>query len=136
VTGGTEHDKDVHFIQMWVVPDTGALAPGYAQLDINEQLDSGDLVTVASGRPGHDAAIRIQQKQAALHAARPTAGSSINLPSAPFLHLYVAKGQVDVEGAGALTAGDAVRVTDADALRLTAATDAEVLVWEMHAALR
>ncbi len=31
-------DKDVHFIQMWVVPDTQRIAPGYEQLDINGYL--------------------------------------------------------------------------------------------------
>ena len=29
---------EVHFIQMWVLPDTEAVDPGYQQLDINDQL--------------------------------------------------------------------------------------------------
>ncbi|MEZ5217818.1 MAG: pirin family protein [Ilumatobacteraceae bacterium] len=41
---------DVHFIQMWVIPDTEAIDPGYQQLDINDQLAKGGLVPVASGR--------------------------------------------------------------------------------------
>ncbi len=31
-------DKEVHFIQMWVPPDTERVTPGYEQLDINGQL--------------------------------------------------------------------------------------------------
>ena len=33
-------DRDVHFVQMWVPPDTERIAPGYEQLDINAELDS------------------------------------------------------------------------------------------------
>jgi len=47
---------DVHFVQMWVTPDTESVDPGYEQLDINGELAKGGLVPIASGR-GHDAAI-------------------------------------------------------------------------------
>src|SRR5207302_2596165 len=50
---------DVHFIQMWVVPDGERVDPGYQQLDINSELAKGGLVPIASGR-GHDAAISIR----------------------------------------------------------------------------
>src|SRR6185295_18391321 len=53
--------KDVHLVQMWVVPDTESIDPGYEQLDINPQLAKGGLVPIASGR-GHAAAITIRQK--------------------------------------------------------------------------
>ncbi len=34
---------DVHFVQMWVSPDTESIDPGYEQLDINAELDRGGL---------------------------------------------------------------------------------------------
>jgi hypothetical protein len=40
---------------------------------------------------------------------------------------------VALEGAGELTAGDAVRFTATGGQRLTATDPAEILVWEMHA---
>ena len=49
LTGGPEHAEPVHFVQMWVVPDTPGIAPGYEQLDITTELERGGLVTVASG---------------------------------------------------------------------------------------
>ena len=125
---------DVHFVQMWVLPDTQRAKPGYEQLDINAELDRGGLVPVASGR-GHDAAISIRQRDAALFAARLPAGSSVTLPTAPYVHLFVARGGVELDGAGALTAGDAVRITGSDGQRVTAGSVAsEILVWEMHSA--
>jgi hypothetical protein len=85
----------------------------------------------------HDgaSAIRIQNKHAALHAARLQPGQAAELPEAPYLHLFVARGAVTLEGAGALTAGDAVRLTGTGGQRVTAVEPAEVLVWEMHATI-
>jgi redox-sensitive bicupin YhaK (pirin superfamily) len=134
---GAEHTDPVHFVQMWVVPDETGITPGYEQLEIGHELLAGGLVPVASGMPEHDgaAAIRIKNRYAALHAARLQPGQSVTLPDAPFLHLFVPRGMVTLEGAGELTTGDAVRFTAAGGQRVTAAEPAEILVWEMHATL-
>ena len=57
------------------------------------------------------------------------------MPDAPYLHLFVAQGDVTLEGAGALEQGDAVRFTASGGQRVTATAPAEILVWEMHAGL-
>jgi redox-sensitive bicupin YhaK (pirin superfamily) len=131
-------DEDVHFVQMWVVPDTEKITPGYEQLDISSTLDTGELVVVASGMPKHadEKAISIRQEHAALYAARLAPGASTTSPVAPLAHLFVARGLVELEGAGVLGTGDTVRITGADGQRVTAGPDgAEVLIWEMHATL-
>ena len=124
-------DKDVHFIQMWVVPDTQRITPGYEQLDINGYLAKGGLVPVASGK-GHDGAISIRQKGAVLWGGRLLPGQTVTVPDNAHVHLYVTKGSVHLEQAGSLSAGDAVRLTAAGARKLTAegTTGAEVLIWE------
>jgi quercetin 2,3-dioxygenase len=133
---GDEHTNPVHFVQMWVMPDEARIEPGYEQVDITEELQRGGLVPVASGRLEHEAAIRIKQKDATLFAARLAPGESVSIPAAPWVHLYVARGAVDLEGVGRLGTGDAVRLTAADGQRVTALDEhAEVLVWEMHATL-
>ena len=58
----------------------------------------------------------------------------MQLPAAPFVHLHVARGEVDLEAAGRLHEGDAVRITAGDGQRVMARTAAELLVWEMHSA--
>ena len=137
LTGASESDEPVHFVQMWVVPDENGIDPGYEQLEIDAELLKGRLVPVASGMTQHDgaAAIRIKNKYAALHAARLQPGQSVDLPDAPFLHLFVPRGSVTLEGAGELSAGDAVRFTATGGQRITATEPAEILVWEMHATL-
>ena len=137
LTGAEQHSEPVHFVQMWVVPDQARIDPGYEQLEIGDELLRGSLVPVASGMAKHDgaAAIRIKQKDAALHAARLEPGQSVTLPAAPFLHLFVARGAVELEGAGVLGTGAAARITAGDGQRVTATEPSEILAWEMHARL-
>jgi len=120
---------DVHFVQMWVYPDTEAIDPGYEQLDINDQLAKGGLVPIASGK-GHDAAISIRQRNAVLWGGRLRAGERVTVPDDRHVHVFVPKGSADLQDAGALTTGDAVRLTEAGDLDLVAGDGgAEVLVW-------
>jgi redox-sensitive bicupin YhaK (pirin superfamily) len=81
------------------------------------------------------AAIRIRNRYAALHVGRLEPGDSVVIPDAPFAHVYLARGRMDLEAEGALHAGDAARLTAAGARRLLAAEPSEVLIWEMHAGL-
>jgi redox-sensitive bicupin YhaK (pirin superfamily) len=122
---------------MWVVPDEGGIPPGYEQLEIEDDLLRGGLIPIASGMDKHHgaSAIQIKNKYAALYAARLHPGDMIELPEAPFLHLFVPRGAVTLEGAGSLTTGDAVRFTATGGQKVTATEPAEILVWEMHAAL-
>ncbi|MEY9844417.1 redox-sensitive bicupin YhaK (pirin superfamily) [Streptacidiphilus sp. BW17] len=125
----------VHFVQMWVLPDEAGVTPGYEQLEIDAELLSGSLVTVASGMDRHrDAtAIRIRNRHAALHVARLRPGQQVTLPEAPFLHLFVTSGAVEVEGVGLLGQSDAARFTATGGQRVVAVEPSEILVWEMHA---
>jgi hypothetical protein len=127
--------KDVHFVQMWVVPDAEGIDPGYEQLDINPELEKGGLVPIASGK-GHEAAITIRQKGAVLWGGRLLAGQTVRVPDAQYVHLYVARGAATLEGAGQLGEGDAARLTAAGNPALTAdpVQGAEVLIWEMSPA--
>ena len=126
---------DVRFVQMWVLPDTKSIDPGYQETHIGSTIDSGQLVPIASGR-GHDGAVTIQQQAATLWGARLQPGASVALPDAPYVHLYVARGPIDLEGAGRLAEGDAARMVAADNRQVTAPADgagAEILVWEFQA---
>jgi hypothetical protein len=137
LTGGETHDEPVHFVQMWVVPDEGGITPGYQQLEIGDELLRGGLVTIASGMPQHrdQSAIQIRNRYAALHGARMRAGDRIEVPQAPYLHLFVARGEVMLEGAGLLTEGDAVRLTASGGQQVSATEPSEILLWEMHGGL-
>ena len=136
LTGAGEHHDPVHFVQMWLPPDEPGLAPGYEQLDIADELAEGGLVLVASGMTKHSgaAAISINQRYAALHVARLRPGSQVGTPAAPFAHVFLADGAVELEDHGELAAGDAARIAASEGERVIAGeAGAEVLIWEMHA---
>jgi len=126
-------NNPVHFVQMWVLPDTERIKPGYEQLDVNRELEKGGLVPIASGK-GHNSAISIRQKGTALWGGRLKPGESVAIPDAPYVHLFVAKGAVELEGAGILQAGDSARLTAVGTPRITAdaKAGAEVLIWESN----
>ncbi|HEY5109182.1 MAG TPA: pirin family protein [Acidimicrobiales bacterium] len=134
---GDRHEEPVHFIQMWVLPDTAGITPGYEQLEIDAELLDGSLTTVATGmdRYADRSAIRIRNEHAALHVARLRPGQPVEVPEAPWVHLFVARGSVTLEGAGQLAEGDAVRFTGTGGQSVTAVEPAEILVWEMHATI-
>lgn len=120
---------DVHFVQMWVPPDTDRMNPSYQQLDVNTELARGGLVPVASGR-GHDAAISIRQRDAVMWAGRLRPHEVVTVPDDRRVHLFVATGTAELDGEHALLTGDAARLTAAGARRLAAGPGgAEVLIW-------
>ena len=130
---GSESEP-VHFVQMCIAADEAG-EPEYEQCDVSAALDSGVLVPVACGTRGQAGVVgvRLRNRSAVLHAAWLPPGATATLPEAPFLHLFVARGAVEVEDVGAVGPGDAVRLTATGGHRVTATAAAEVLVWEMHA---
>jgi len=133
---GIEHSEmnpspteQVHFVQMWVPPDTEGIAPGYEQRDVNRELDKGGLRPVVSGQ-GHEGAISIHQRDAVLWGGRLQPNETATVPDATHVHLFVAAGDVELQNAGALAEGDAARLSSAGSRTLTAGpAGAEVLVW-------
>lgn len=122
-------DTDVHFVQMWVLPDTERVDPSYQQLDINSELAKGGLVPIASGQ-GHDAAISIRQRDAVLWGGRLSAGETVRVPDDRHVHVFVARGSASLDHAGELVRGDAARLFSVGDIGLVAGDDgAEVLVW-------
>jgi redox-sensitive bicupin YhaK (pirin superfamily) len=120
---------DVHLVQMWVLPDTEGIDPGYEQHDVSEALGGGGLVTVASG-DATEGGVTIHQRDAELLAGRLAPGVEVVLPAAPHVHVFVAVGGATLDGAGPLAAGDAVRLTGVGPHTLTAGPEGcEVLVW-------
>lgn len=121
--------EPMHFVQMWVLPDTAGVTPSYQQQEIDL---ANTLTPIASGTV--DAAVTLHNRDATLYGARLQPGDAVELPSARYVHVFVARGSVTLEGSGPLAEGDAARLTDSGG-RISAVTEAEILVWEMNAGL-
>ncbi len=117
----------LRFVQMWVQPSDHGGTPSYDHADVS--LGPG-WTPLATGRG--DGAVHLGNADASLYGARLRAGDAALLPDAPLLHLFVARGSVEVEGVGGLVEGDALRVHGDGGQRVTGRSeDTELLLWRM-----
>ncbi len=120
--------EPVHLVQMWVLPDRRGVEPSYEQVDVSDQLARGGLVRIADGVG--DAALHINQRDAVLLAGRLTEGEPVDVPDAPFVHVFVASGHAVLGDDHELAVGDAARLTGVGVLPLVAGPEgSEVLIW-------
>ncbi|CAM3941919.1 pirin family protein [Smaragdicoccus niigatensis] len=133
----SEPDESVRFIQMWVAPDDLRPDPSFEHVDIAAELNDGDLIPVASGMDGYrdHVPLGLSNRHATLHIGRLNPGRTVTLPNAPYLHVYVARGEAEMTGVGPIDEGDAVRITFGPDISVHTDNGAEILVWEMHARL-
>lgn len=132
---GRSERTPLRVVQMWIPPDELNGDPSYQELDITTELAGNTLLPMASGMRKYkgDAAITFGNSYATLHVARLDAGKSVQVPDAPYGHVFLTHGQAELEDVGVLEHGDAVRLTATGGQRVTAADGgAELLVWEMH----
>lgn len=120
---------DVHFLQMWVPPDTDGIDPGDEQLDVSAELELGGTFPIASGKR-LQGAITIFRRDAVLWGGRLAPGVDIHVPVDRHVHQFVARGSGRLDPGGALGTGDAARLHDPDGATFTAGPDgAEVSNW-------
>jgi redox-sensitive bicupin YhaK (pirin superfamily) len=120
----------VHFLQIWILPERRGLAPSYEQTAFPLELRRNELVLVAS-RDGRQGSVTVHQ-DVTLYLARLDAGTRIalELPASRGAWLQVARGSVAV-GDEKLAVGDGAALTREERTPLTAAEDAEILVFDL-----
>jgi len=122
--------EPVHFVQMWLRPDASGTTPSYMQREIDRAGLPHGWVPVASGHDP-DAAVTLGVRGATLWVGVLEPGATRMLPTGRYVHLYLARGTVELETVGRLAAGDSVRIVGDAALRVTGRDLAELLVWEL-----
>jgi hypothetical protein len=124
--------EPVHFLQIWIQPDVRGVEPSYEQKHYPDAEKRGRLRLVASP-DGADDSVRIHQ-DARVYAGRFDGAERADLALSPGRRAYVhvARGRVSVNGE-ALAAGDAIKLTEVDAVRVANGDGAEVLVFDLPA---
>ena len=121
----------VHFLQIWIEPDRGGIAPRYDQKTFPESEKRGRLRLVGS-RDGRDGSIVIHQDVdllAAVLGAGEKATHSLRKGRSAWLQ--VARGSVDVNGQ-TFDAGDGAGLRDEAAVAVTGRGDrAEILLFDL-----
>lgn len=120
----------VHFLQIWIQPDTHGIAPGYEQRHFAAAEKRGRLRLIASPDGAQDS-VRIQQ-DARVYAGLFDGPEQQALPWDPRRRLYVhvARGSIRVNDR-MLDAGDALLASGLENLGLKDGQGAEVLVFDL-----
>jgi redox-sensitive bicupin YhaK (pirin superfamily) len=122
--------EPVHFLQIWILPTTTGIAPGYEQKHFAPAELTGRLRVVAAP-DGRDGSVTIHQ-DAFLYATKLDAAASVTHRLAPGRRAYVhvARGAVVLNDTP-LAAGDGARVEQEPSLQLSNGRAAEVLVFDL-----
>jgi len=121
---------EVHFLQIWLKPDTRGIAPGYDQKTYTSAEKRGLLRLVASP-DGRDGSLTINA-DAHVYAGIFDAGEKHELALADGRHAWVqvAQGRVRVNGQG-LDTGDGAAISGERQLRIEGIDKGEVLVFDL-----
>jgi redox-sensitive bicupin YhaK (pirin superfamily) len=122
--------EEVHFLQIWILPDALRLAPGYEQRHFSAADKRGRLRLIAA-HDGEDGAVVIHQ-QARLYAGLLDGAESTEFRVAPGRRawLQMARGALSVDDVR-LSAGDGARAAGPAQLTLHGGMDAEVLAFDL-----
>ncbi len=120
----------VHFLQIWIQPDKPNIEPSYEEKRFSAEEKRGRLRLIVSPDRA-DGSLAIHQD------ARVYAGlftdderAELKVQKGRRLYLHVARGAITANGT-VFEAGDALRITDGEALNLSGGRDAEVLVFDL-----
>jgi len=124
------HDRETHFLQIWIEPSVTGIAPSYEEKHFDEAGKRGRLRLVAAP-DGAEGAVTIHQ-DARVYVGLFDADESADLALAPRRRAYVhvARGAIAVNG-HTLTAGDAAMISAERVIALRSGNAAEVLVFDL-----
>jgi redox-sensitive bicupin YhaK (pirin superfamily) len=120
----------VHFLQIWIQPDTRGVKPRYGEKRLTESA-TGQWHLVAS-KTGRDGSLEIHQ-DADLWFARLNGGESVTHQLKPDRHawVHVAEGNVELNGRE-LRAGDGAALSEEAAVELRGRDGAQVLLFDLN----
>ena len=123
-------DEEVHFLQIWLLPNRTGVEPGYAQKHFPPEERRGRLALLVSP-DGRDGSISSHQ-DSLLYDPLLASGQAVEhaLESGRRAYIQVAHGAISVNGE-ALSSGDGARIEELEQIRIEGRDDAEVLLFDL-----
>jgi quercetin 2,3-dioxygenase len=121
--------QSLHLIQIWILPEARGLKPGYEQATIGDRTRGG--LTLVASRKGGEAVLKINQ-DVDLYIGSLDRGQSAGkeIAAGRKAYAHVARGRVSLNGI-AMGEGDGAKIGDESQLKLAAAEDSEVLLFDL-----
>jgi len=120
----------VHFLQVWIVPDTEGLKPAYGQLAFGRTAAAEAFLRLAS-KHGRDGSIRVAQDvDVWVTVLKAGLSRTLRLRRGRHVWLHVAEGSVSVNGKE-LRTGDGAAISGEEALSFAALAESELLAFDM-----
>jgi hypothetical protein len=123
-------ENPVHFLQIWIEPDTRGVEPGYEEKHFDAASKRGKLRLIASP-DGRDGSVTVRQ-DAFLYATVLDGSDTVEFEqlAGRRTYVHVIRGEATVSGQP-LRAGDALKIEGEAKVRLENARDAEVLLFDL-----
>jgi len=123
-------DEAVHLLQIWIIPDQQNLTPGYQQKEFPLDAKLARWCLLAS--PDAAQGSLLIHQDARVFAARLDGAETLDysIAAGRKAYLHVARGSLQANGQS-LSAGDALMYEGEAAVELSAAREAEVLLFDM-----
>ncbi len=122
--------ESVHFLQIWILPETRGIAPGCEQKQFAPE-ERRNRFRLVVDRRGGDGAVTVHQ-DLRLYAATLDSGTRLtqSLPAGRHAWLQVAQGVVALEG-DELREGDGAAISGEASITLETTTGAELLLFDL-----
>jgi quercetin 2,3-dioxygenase len=123
-------NQNTHFLQIWIHPEKNGLAPSYGQKDFSKNLETGELILVASNH-GRDGSVTVNQDVDIYALKSAKAGERIlNTDENRSYWVQVISGVVKLNDVS-VSAGDAISGTLLTRLHLMWQPNSEFLVFDL-----
>lgn len=121
--------ESVHLLQIWILPTQQGLQPSYEQRTFPLQQREG--LQLIAAKDGRDGAVTIHS-DVDLYSGVLRRGDRVSYQLQPKRYgwLQVARGEADLNGYN-LKAGDGVALSEAESLKITTNTGAEILLFDL-----
>ena len=123
-------DQPVHFLQIWIQPDQQRIEPSYEEKSFSTEDKRGRLRVIASPDRTEGSVLIHQDTRVYAGLFNGTEEAVLKVNSGRRVYVHVARGSI-VANNTKLTAGDALKLTDATELTLSGGQDAEVIVFDL-----
>ncbi|MYN02978.1 quercetin 2,3-dioxygenase [Pseudoduganella sp. DS3] len=121
--------EGVHFLQIWIQPSQGGIAPGYEEKHFTPESKTGVLRLVASP-DGREGSVLVHQDAYIYASILNEGGLEHTLAAGRQAYVHIIRGSLTVNGV-ALKGGDAAKITGEEKVLLSGADNVEVLLFDL-----